>query len=117
MHPSFLLCQSGNDEKRNEKNLFTLHNIVIDIDCHKYGISKKDRDNEIEKCEVYLRELFDNSLELPSPNTIVKQGVVCSYGGQSNHYLRQSISMTMLCNVNRFFSFLFPRFFRPLAVT
>lgn len=60
--------------KRNEKNLFTLHNIVIDIDCHKYGISKKDRDNEIEKCEVYLRELFDNSLELPSPNTIVKTG-------------------------------------------
>ena len=52
----------------------TLHNIVIDIDCHKYGISKKDRDNEIEKCEVYLRELFDNSLELPSPNTIVKTG-------------------------------------------
>ena len=60
--------------KRNEKNLFTLHNIVIDIDCHKYGISKKDRDNEIEKCEVYLREFFDNSLELPSPNTIVKTG-------------------------------------------
>ena len=60
--------------KRNEKNLFTLHNIVIDIDCHKYGISKKDRDNEIEKCEVYLRELFDNSLELPSQNTIVKTG-------------------------------------------
>lgn len=60
--------------KRNEKNLFTLHNIVIDIDCHKYGISKKDRDNEIEKCEIYLQELFDNSLDLPAPNTIVKTG-------------------------------------------
>ena len=60
--------------KRNEKNLFTLHNIVIDIDCHEYGISKKDRDNEIEKCEIYLQELFDNSLDLPAPNTIVKTG-------------------------------------------
>ena len=47
-----------NVEKRNEKNLFTLHNIVIDIDCHKYGISKKDRDNEIEKCEVLSAGTF-----------------------------------------------------------
>lgn len=59
---------------RRLNNLYTLHNLVIDIDCHTYGIDKVDIQQELDICEEYLTEYFKRSLDFPCPNTIVKTG-------------------------------------------
>lgn len=61
-------------KKRKYTNLFTLHNIVVDIDCHVYGIPKEDLQKDMDQCERYLKEFFDASVDFPTPNTFVRTG-------------------------------------------
>ena len=58
--------------KRELKYIFTLHNIVIDIDCHK----KINRDLLNYEIESFLYELKDQyeSHKIPTPNSIVCTG-------------------------------------------
>lgn len=59
---------------RRINNLFTLHNLVVDIDCHTYNIDAVDIKRELSMCEEYLTEYFHSNIDLPCPNTIVKTG-------------------------------------------
>ena len=55
---------------RRAENLFTLQNIVVDVDCHAEGLSAAQRAHMIDAFEFFLLE----DLEGPRPNTIVKTG-------------------------------------------
>lgn len=55
---------------RRAENLFTLQNIVVDVDCHAEGLSAAQRARMIDAFEFFLLE----DLEGPRPNTIVKTG-------------------------------------------
>lgn len=59
-------------KERDSKHLFTLHNIVVDIDCHEC-ISEKEYNIALASCHYFLEELF-NEIDFPTPNTVVNTG-------------------------------------------
>ena len=60
--------------ERNLDQLFTLHNIVIDVDCHDKSLSETARNHLINAFEYFLsNELFYES-DFILPNTLVKTG-------------------------------------------
>lgn len=62
-----------NSRVRNTDSVFTLHNIVIDIDCHNPSISIKEMDMAISSFLYFFEDLY-NVPDFPTPNTIVNTG-------------------------------------------
>ncbi len=62
-----------NTKTRNTDSLFTLHNIVIDIDCHNPLIPIKEMDMAISSFLYFFEDLY-NEPDFPTPNTIVNTG-------------------------------------------
>lgn len=59
---------------RDSNHLFTLHNIVIDLDCHIDKLRKDGSYNtKFEALKYFLNELF-NDYDFPTPNTMVETG-------------------------------------------
>lgn len=71
----YYLTQNGfnHPKKRDAAHLFTLHNMVIDIDCHDRHMPKNELDFYIEAGEYTLYNLFDMPGFIP-PNTVVRTG-------------------------------------------
>lgn len=62
-----------NPTQRDTRHIFTLHNIVIDIDCHNSKLTKEQLNHMVDACEYFLQDLFDNP-NFPTPNTLVRTG-------------------------------------------
>lgn len=66
----YITANTFSGGERRAENLFTLQNIVIDVDCHAEGVSEVQRAHMIDAFEFFMLE----DLEGPRPNTIVKTG-------------------------------------------
>lgn len=72
----YYLTQNGfsTPMKRDLGHIFTLHNIVIDIDCHTNRMTKQERDYTIDACSYFLYHDLFTEVDFPMPNTIVNTG-------------------------------------------
>lgn len=59
--------------KRDSDHVFTLHNIVVDIDCRLPKYESKRQEHAINSCRYFLGKLFEEH-DFPTPNTIVETG-------------------------------------------
>ena len=60
--------------ERNLDQLFTLHNIVIDVDCHDKNLSEDARNHLINAFEYFLRNELFYDKDFILPNTLAKTG-------------------------------------------
>ncbi len=65
----YISANTFTNHQRKLENLFSLENMVIDIDCHQEDISPNQRENLL---ETFLFRFAD--LDIPSPHTMVRTG-------------------------------------------
>lgn len=73
-HPSvdyYITANTVSGVKRRGEQLFSLENIVIDIDCHEEPFTREEVLND--KIDRILW-LMENNTDLPAPNTVVRTG-------------------------------------------
>lgn len=70
----YLTANTFTGGDRNSANLFTLSNIVLDVDCHDASMTPKQRQHLLDAFLFFLRADMIGSRDFLSPNTIVETG-------------------------------------------
>ena len=70
----YLTANTFTGGERNSNTLFTLHNIVLDVDCHNESLTPKQRQHLLDAFMFFMRADLIGSGDFLSPNTIVETG-------------------------------------------